>query len=343
MVCTLPLLAMMLGQPVTALAALPQAVMPYQLTVFATSVPGVYSAPDSIAASDDRVYVGYGNRIKPDGSDGLTSTIVEYRLDGTVAQTFTVVGHNDGLKVDPSTGRLWALQNEDANPQLVIINPKNGEQRQYSFGPTLHGGGYDDIVFRSGKIFFSASNPSLNPNSAPAIVEATLHGSSVTVTPVVAGNSLATDISTWLSVALNLQDPDSMVRDPAGDLVLDSQADSELTIVRYPDSASQRVFRVAVTSSGVPTNIDDTVFATASEGRILVTDRDAETVYSLQKPYFFAGEVFSAANDAGFIGRLDLENGTLTAIVTGLANPRGMVFIGAHEKGGNPRSQDDMQ
>ncbi len=332
MACTLSLLAIGMGHPVIAQAASPQAALPYQLSVFAKSVPGVYTAPDSITASDNRVYVGYGNRIKPDGSDGLTSTIVEYTMDGAIIRTFTVTGHNDGLKIDPKTGQLWALQDEDANPQLTIIDPESGEQRQYAFGPTAHGGGYDDIVFRNNKIFFSASNPSLNPNTAPAIVEATLQGGMVTVSPVLAGDASATDISTGSLVNLNLQDPDSMILDPAGDIILNSQADSELVVVRHPNATSQQVFHVGVTSSQVPTNIDDTVFATASEGRILFTDRDAETVYSLRKPYFSPDDTFSAANDAGFIGRLDIDSGALTTIVTGLSSPRGMVFISDQRK-----------
>jgi hypothetical protein len=45
-----------------------------------------------------------------------------------------VPGYNDGLKIDPTTRRLWALQNEDANPNLVIINPENHQQRLYTFG-----------------------------------------------------------------------------------------------------------------------------------------------------------------------------------------------------------------
>ena len=53
------------------------AVAPYQLTVFAKAPTGL-SAPDSVAILGDRVFVGYGDGHLPDGSDGLSSQIVEY-------------------------------------------------------------------------------------------------------------------------------------------------------------------------------------------------------------------------------------------------------------------------
>jgi hypothetical protein len=36
----------------------------------------------------------------------------------------------------------------------------------YTFGPTAHCGGYDDIAFRGNVVFLSACNPSNNPNNA---------------------------------------------------------------------------------------------------------------------------------------------------------------------------------
>jgi hypothetical protein len=65
------------------------------------------------------------------GSDGKSSQIVEYRIHGVVVFTYTVPSHNDGLKVNPVTHELWALQNEDANPNLVIINPATKRTRSF--------------------------------------------------------------------------------------------------------------------------------------------------------------------------------------------------------------------
>src|SRR6202163_3613935 len=104
---------------------------PYTVSVFATSIPGVDFAPDSIAVWNGNVFVGYGDGAAPDGSDGKSSTIVEYRANGDVVRTYTVPGHNDGLRVNPKTKKLWAMQNEDGNPNIVIINPRTGTQTLY--------------------------------------------------------------------------------------------------------------------------------------------------------------------------------------------------------------------
>lgn len=306
-------------------AAQVTAVPPYTVSVFATSVPHVYFQPDSIAVWNGRVFVGYGNNAKPDGSSGF-STIVEYAMDGTVLHKMKVRGHNDGLKVDPKTNLLWAMQNEDARPNLLIIDPRNWSSKKYTFAKPAHGGGYDDMAFIGDDVYISASNPSNNPNTKQAIVKATLNGDRVDVTPVLLGDANATDITTGDPIQLNLQDPDSMTHDPEGDLVLDSQADGELIFVHHPGSADQSVFHLALTSGGNSTQIDDTVLANSSQGLILVSDRDGETIYSIQAPFFGPSEAYSAGPT--FVGRLNTHTGVLNPVVTGMVSPHGMTFIG---------------
>ena len=306
------------------------AVSPYNLTVFAKAPSGL-SAPDSIAVLGEHVFVGYGEGHLPDGSDGLSSQIVEYKMDGTVEYTYAVVGHNDGLKVDPSTHLLWALQNEDANANLVIINPETHQTKFYSFGSTLHGGGYDDIVFRDCKVFISASNPANNPNNGPAIVSARLQGNLVSVEPVLAGEASAVDIPTGAKIQLNLQDPDSMTLDPLGNIVLDSQGDQELLIVSNPDSPEQRVLRLPLTyiTPGGPMSVetDDTAFVTSTEGFILFADKGRNAVYKLSKNAFSPGTAFTAADGGAFVGTLDFNSGVVKPVVTGLSGPGGMMFV----------------
>jgi hypothetical protein len=312
----------------TALAQ--TAVAPYQLSVFATAPSGL-SAPDSIAVLGDHVFVGYGDGHLPDGSDGLPSQIVEYTMDGRAVHTYTVPGHNDGLKVDPSTHLLWAIQNEDANANLVIINTENHQQKLYEFGPTLHGGGYDDLVFRGCKVFVSASNPANNPNTGPAIVSVTLSGNLVNITPVLAGEASAIDIPTDSTVTLNLQDPDSMTLDPLGNLVLDSQGDQQLLIVSNPATPNQRVLRLPLsylTPAGpVSVETDDTAFITSTQGFILFADKGLNTVYKISRNAFSPGTAFTAADGGPFVGTLDFTTGIITPIVTGLSNPGGMMFV----------------
>ena len=306
-------------------AAQVTATPPYAVSVFATSVPHVYYQPDSIAVWNGRVFIGYGNNAKPDGSSGF-STIVEYSMDGKVLHKMKIRGHNDGLKVDPKTNLLWAMQNEDARPNLLIIDPKNWESKKYTFAKQAHGGGYDDMAFIGDDVYISASNPANNPNTKQAIVKATLRDHTVDVTPVLLGDATAIDITTGQQLPLNLQDPDSMISDPEGDLVLDSQADAELIFVHHPGLEDQGVFHLALTSGGTSTQIDDTVLASSSQGVILVSDRDGETIYAITAPFFGPSEAYSAGPT--FVGRLDPHTGILAPIVTGMVSPHGMTFIG---------------
>ena len=312
------------GQTQTA-----SAVPPYQLTLFA-SAPAGLSAPDSVVVLGNYVFVGYGDNHQPDGSDGLNSQVVQYQMDGSIVHTYTVPGHNDGLKIDPSTQLLWAIQNEDATPNLVIINPQSHQQKLYSFGPTPHGGGYDDIVFRDCKVYISASNPANNPNTGPAIVEAHLVGNLVQVSPLLAGTASAIDIPTDTTIQLNLQDPDSMTLDPLGNIVLDSQADQELIIVNNPGQ-NERVLRLPLsyqTANGLMSvETDDTAFITSTQGFLLFADKGLNQVFAIHKNAFVPGTAYTAADGGPFVGALDLTSGIITPIVTGLSNPGGMVFV----------------
>jgi hypothetical protein len=145
------------------------ATAPYSVTTFAAAPMGL-SAPDSVTFSSTNVFVGYGNGGMPDGSGGAMSNVVEYDFKGNLIDNFTIVGHNDGLRFNPMTNELWALQNEDGNANLSIINLKTRKQTIYQLGTGAHGGGYDDIDFNGKSVYVSASAPTINPNTAPAIV-----------------------------------------------------------------------------------------------------------------------------------------------------------------------------
>jgi hypothetical protein len=304
-----------------------QAVPPYVVSVFTQSVPGQYTQPDSLAFNEDGVYIGYGDGNKPDGSDGKSSQVVQYDYNANVLRVLQVKGHNDGLKVNPATSELWSIQNEDGNARLVIFNTKTWTSRQYILGTGQHGGGYDDIVFRNGRTYVSASNPQNNPNDKPAIVEFRESNGTFTLTPVLMGNASATDLLTGAPVLLNLQDPDSMIMNLGGDIVLDSQADGELIVVHDVGTRDQTAYRLPITVNGQMTTVDDTDFPNFGTGYLLMADRDGETVYKITKPYFSAGSPLSASDTSGFVGELDFGSGILRPVVSGFVSPHGMAFI----------------
>ncbi len=314
--------------PLPVLDSEVQAQPPYAVSVFAQALPGQYSAPDSITFNNSAIYIGYGNGGNPGGGSSTPSTIIKYDYHGNVLGMALVIGHNDGLKINPTTGDLWAMQNEDANANLVILDPTTLSAKQkYFIGTGPHGGGYDDIVFLNGKVYFSASNPQHNPNNEPAIMQFTANGNSFTLTPVLYGNALAVDIPTGQGVTLNLEDPDSMTYNFGGDIVLDSQGDGEVVVVRNPGLDNQKVFRVLLTEAGEGTTVDDTVFPTSSAGFLLVADTAGNTVYQITAPFFEPGSAYSASDSGGFVGQLNFNSGVLTPVVSGMMSPHGMGFI----------------
>ena len=327
--------------PPAAQGSGPVAQPPYTISVFALSQLGQngYTQPDSLVRWHDHILVGFGNGVAKDGSDGKSSTIVQYSLSGQVERTFSVKGHNDGLRLQPDTDKLWALQNEDANPNLVIIDLETGRQTLYTFPPPPHQGGYDDILFKGDQVFMTASNPTLNGagvNLFPALVRVTLSGSTVNVVPVVYGNATATDIPTGTTVTLNLTDPDSLTADLRGNIVLDSQTDAELVFIT-PGGAVGRF--IIPSSPPLSLTVDDTAFAPRSRAFLLVSDLHGEAVYRIDRPTFEfePGVAYSASDSSGIVGTLNLDTGAVTPIVTGLVSARGLLFVPADDHEGDER------
>ncbi|BDI29958.1 hypothetical protein CCAX7_20090 [Capsulimonas corticalis] len=292
----------------------------YQVKLFAAAPTGA-TGPDSIAVDNGHVFIGYGDKGGKTG--GGTSTVAEFMTDGTLVKTFTVAGHNDGLKIDPATHLLWAMQNEDGNAQLAIIDPASASAPTvYSLPSVNGGGGYDDIVFRAGKVYFSASNPANDPNTGSAIVQATLTNGVFTLTPVLAGNAAATNALTNVATTLNLLDPDSLTTTPAGDLLLDSQGDNELIDISASTGAA-RVLPITVNAAGkADDNLDDTVFATSGQDTLLIADRDSNLVYAVTG--LTAGQAYSAANDDNLVGALNMSTGVVSPIAAILQQPHGL-------------------
>jgi hypothetical protein len=274
--------------------------------------------------------------VAKDGTDGKSSTIVQFSLSGKVERAFSVPGHNDGLRV-VGDDDLWAVQNEDANPNLVVIELNTGTKKHYKFPPTPHGGGYDDMVVKNGEVFMTASNPNLDTmgnNVFPALVRVSLSGSSVLVEPVLDADASATDIATGKKVKLNLTDPDSLTMDPRGNIVLDSQADSELVFIRQPFTHEQEVGLLKITSPVTgPMNatitLDDTAFAPNPKAFLLVTDVGAGAIYRIDGGTFGfePGVAYSASDTLGLVGTLNLDNGVVTPVVTGFGSARGLIFV----------------
>src|SRR5258708_36702395 len=136
------------------LAALPG----YQISLFARQT-SAFNSPDSLVVDNGFVYIDYQTTTPKDCTDNNTSTLVQYDMHGKMLKTFTVPAHRDGMRADPSTHLLWVTSFEDGNPKFFTIDPASGTITPYTFPPTPHGGGYDDLCFLNGLFFIPASIP----------------------------------------------------------------------------------------------------------------------------------------------------------------------------------------
>lgn len=212
----------------------------------------VVTNPDAVEVDGQHVFIDYQNVTAKDcsdqtGSAAPFSTVVEYDMNGKILGHWTVAGHSDGMRIDPTTHLVWTTSCEDGSPKFATIDTSSGTVTPYTFPPTPHGGGYDDLFFLNGSAFIAASNPTLdssgaNPNAA--IDQISIANGKLTLTPVLKGNATAADLlNNNAPVGLTLTDPDSMSVDNNGQLVLVSQGDSELIFVKAPGTPSKRCRR----------------------------------------------------------------------------------------------------
>jgi hypothetical protein len=295
------------------------------------------TGPDSIAvdSSGKHVFVGYNNGTVKDGSVPGLSTIVEYSASGTVLHFWQTPGHNDGLKIDPDTGKVWALQNEDGNPNLVVINPRTTAAIAYTFPPPDNGGtgtpgGYDDITFLHHKVYMTESNP--DPTSTgSAVVQVRLPSDPavsnqvIIVRQVLPNNATATNPA-GQTESLFLSDPDSMTAS-GNNLVFTSSADNEILTIHNP-GPHQSVTVVHVhDAANNPVEVDDTFFTPNAQGAILVVDSGG-TVYEITGSAVKKGLVLSSGDASQTLGTLDPKTGLFTPIITGFAGqPKGIAFL----------------
>jgi hypothetical protein len=329
----------------------------YTISVFAKA-PGDLNPDDVVLLNGSIWVVCQDPNINPDGTlpPGVTkaqSVEIQYDLKGNVLQTLNLPGHPDG-EVVYNANTLWVSSNEDGNTIMNVINTTTGSVQSYASDVAVlpHGGGLDDLKVINGVVYAMASNPTTtfnpNPNLAPYSTDTLLTTAEygVNVGPVLYSISLNSDGTTFHStpvimsstpatllpaptspVTLNMTDSDSSSFDPAGDLVMDSQQDSELVFVKNFGTATQSVSVLPMTLYGNPWPIDDTRWSPASGGSfMLLSDPPAQLIYEINATGGFQPNTpFSAGQ-----GTLLLSNtltGAMTPIYVGMNNPHGILFV----------------
>ena len=328
----------------------------YSLSVFAQAQGSL--RPDDIVQLGSNVFIVYqDNNYLPDGTlapgvSAAQSEVIEFDLNGNILQTFDVPGHPDGLVAYNAT-TVWVSCNEDANPVISVIDTTTNTVKSFSSDvATLpHGGGFDDMKLISGTVYASASNPTLTatptPNLSPYSTDgngATLEfgvntgpvlyalslnsdGTTFHATPVLLSSTAATLMPGNTPVTLNMTDPDSSAIDPKGDLVIDSQQDSELVFVKALGTASQSVDVLPLTLYGNPWPVDDTRWSPASGNSfMLLSDNGQLVVYRIDAAGGFAhNQAYSAGQ--GTLLETDTTTGGMVPIFVGMKTPHGIAFV----------------
>ena len=306
---------------VGALCLGPQAAVAasYTSSVFATGAAVNATSPDSVTYGNGSIWIEYSNGAASSNYTG-NSTIVQYSLSGAVQNTYTLGGNVDGLKYNPSTGVVWALQNQDGNSQLSLINPTTKSISTFQYpSPVSTTRGFDDVAFIGNNVYLSQTNPT---STSDAVV-VRLNNSTPT-TPV--------SFSTVLTGAgISATDPDSLKATPTGGLILTGEGDQALTFITNPGTASQTASSVKLSGANGATigNPDDAIYATADSGAFYVTDSSTNTVYAVTASGLVANTSLFV-NVGNVFGSLDPTTGVVTPILTG-TGLHGAEFVAAPE------------
>jgi len=171
---------------------------------------------------------------------------------------------------------VWALQNQDGNSTLTVIDPDEGvtPSSPIPYAVLSASRGVDDVVFRGNRTFLSYTNPTyLETPTIQMLVKGT---SPLAVTTILTMGATGTNLATGQRNQPTTQnDPDSLKLTPFGDLQLSSGADGQLIFVRHPGTDEHAVSFLTLLDPATRqpvTGLDDAVFATATRGVFYLAD-----------------------------------------------------------------------
>lgn len=286
--------------------------------VFATGAAVNSTAVDSVTYANGSLWVEYSNGAASNNYTG-SSTIVQYSTTGAVQGRQSLGGNVDGLKYNPNTGMLWALENQDGNSLLSIINPTTRGVSTFMYGApytNVSGSrGFDDVAFIGNNVYLSQTNP-----ASPADAVVVQLNNSTPTTPI--GFS-----TVQTGTGILATDPDSLKSTPTGGLVLTGEGDHALTFITNPGSATQSASSVKLIGAGGATigSPDDSIYATASSGTFYLTDTSANTVYAISATGLIPNSSLFV-NVGNEFGSVDPTTGIVTSIMTG-TGLHGLEFV----------------
>ncbi len=298
-------------------------------SIFATG-PGGTSGLDSLTTGNGSLWAEYGNGVDSTGADGKSSTIVRYNTDGSVQQTISITGSVDGLKVDPNTGVVWALQNQDGNPTLSLVDPTTGKitgPLKYDANSMSATQGYDDVVFQNGQVYLSYTNP-VNPTDQVLgqLVNGDQPQGTLVVKPVLTFGATGTDIATGqTNQPLPISDPDSIKSLANGDIVETSGSDNAFTLIHDVGTKAQSQSFVQLQNLPTGSSLDDVIVPTASAGTFYVSNAGTNQIEAYHVSGLNTSDAYASVGTE--IVQADLQTGAQTVLVPGLKGSHGLVFV----------------
>jgi hypothetical protein len=303
------------------------------------------TGPDSVTIVGDFLFVAYANGLAGDGSTPGTSEIVQYDLAGHIVHTYDITGSVDGLKFDPFTGKLWALQNQDGNSALTIIDPETHQvSKPLAYEDTSATCGYDDVVFEKDKVFLSFTNPVNNGDPVIVSLDGGNHPKGELQTdPILKFGATGTNTVTGAKETVPLNDPDSLKTAPNGDLLLSSGDDGTIVDVHHAGKANQSVSFTEITDgSGNRVNgLDDVIKTDATSGTFYLTDTANNKVESFHITGLNPNDYYASVSSLGGFGSVDPTTGKFTLLVAA-SGAHGLAFTADATDHSHPDLGDHM-
>lgn len=281
--------------------------------------------------------MAYTNGADSTGASG-SSTVVEYSPTGAVLKTIALAGYVDGLKVDPNTHQVWALQNQDGNSTLSIINPETGAVTgPLSYVDPSSTRGFDDVVFQHNAVYLSETNPPNPSGEADATIVALSGGGRssgpLATTPVFWTGEMGLDTVTGKMEVVPQNDPDSMKTTATGDLLLTSGDDGVIIDIHHVGKPSQFITFTPI--QGVPTpgaGLDDVIQTNSTSGTFFISDTGDNKVLEAHISGLNPDDYYASVASLGGFGQIDPSTGVFTLLVP-VNGPHGVVFVPDHGHG----------
>jgi hypothetical protein len=288
------------------------------------------SAPDSVTTAGGSTFIEYGNGADSTGAGG-SSTIVQYDKAGRIEFSYSIPGSVDGLKYNPVTGEIWALQNQDGNSTLTLIDPKTHDvSAPLSFANPSATRGYDDVVFKGNQVFLSYTNP-VNPGD-PTLVEL-VNGDrpsgTLTTKSILSFGATGLDTVTGKVELVPQNDPDSLKLAPNGDLLLTSGDDGAIIDVKHAGTAQQSVSFTPIAGVGAGAGLDDVIKPDATSGTFVLADTATDKVFSFHATGLNTDDYYASVGSLKAFGQVDPTTGAFTPLLSA-DNAPGFNFSSPH-------------